>query len=135
MVGTPAIFFIDPAKLPKFSKWRIPISRGKVKKNQPKTKTYIKRALGTDLFRFDIDNYSHSMLRCAHRRCQGVGACRHAPGPRNGDGFIVGRLLGPVQPQGRFGQPTIFSHSHAFFPMKPAQSMAAAHRRRCDGIC
>ncbi|MGE8492896.1 MULTISPECIES: hypothetical protein [Comamonas] len=40
MVGTPAIFFIDTAKLPNFPERCIPISRGKVKKNQPKTKTY-----------------------------------------------------------------------------------------------
>ncbi|MFA9283991.1 hypothetical protein ACCQ08_04365 [Comamonas sp. SY3] len=115
MVETPAIFFIDPVKLPNFPKRRIPICRGKVKKNQPKTKTYTKRAPGAVLFTLDIDNYSHPVLRFAYRRCQGLGACRHAPGPRNGDGFIVGRLLGRVQPQGRFGQPTIFSHSHAFF--------------------
>ncbi|WP_312451344.1 hypothetical protein [Comamonas sp.] len=72
MVETPAIFFIDPVKLPNFPKRRIPICRGKVKKNQPKTKTYTKRTPVAVLFRFNIDNYSHSMLRFAHRRCQGL---------------------------------------------------------------
>lgn len=50
-----------------------------------------------------------------HRCCYADCVYKEPNRLRNSDCFIVGRLLGPVQLLGRFGQPTIFRTATHFF--------------------